>query len=221
MNKRGSGMRIYRRYKVIGSVNGVQKLFISFCIFVVLGCKAENDPAEGSRTGRSTEEKLMLYLPTCEPPSSACVGQIDPLQLTTRLPLPLLLDSLGAVLSRSFFADYGDRRTDVRFKIYSIEEIATPSGVLRVAVIDIIDTAEIAMRTFFQGSAGASATKSVLTANFFQPQLRKPLLAGAVFLYNGDTMTELAHLDLSGIQTPKGIDPRVEMLMRRHQPETS
>jgi hypothetical protein len=163
-------------------------------------------------------ENLLLVVPDCVS-GGECEWVVKRLALTTALPSRALLDSLGALLSGTFFAEYGERTTDVRFRVYSIETVATPSRPLPVGVIDIVDTAQTAMRTFFQGSTGASLTETVLQANFLQPQLHTPFLEGVVFLYNGELLSEMAHLDLSGIQTPESVDPRVRLLLRRRAPK--
>ncbi|MBD3241315.1 MAG: hypothetical protein GF331_12065 [Chitinivibrionales bacterium] len=194
---------------------------VACCVYMVLcgvgltRCISNGDPLEKGRVSRSPDEHVMLYLPDCPSGAEGCAGKAVPLGLDPRMPLRDLLDSIGARLSRTYFARYGDRPTDIRFAVHAIEDIGTPGRWLEVGVIDIVDTAGAAMRTFFQGSAGASATENVLLANFLQPQLDPPLLDGTVFLYNGEPMREMAHLDLSGIQTPNDLDPRVEVLMRR------
>ncbi len=137
------------------------------------------------------------------------------LELGEPIALGALIDSIGARLSRTYFAAYGDQPTDIRFSVHAIEHIGTPGRWLHVGVIDIVDTARIAMRSYFQGSAGASTTESVLLANFLQPQLDPPLLDGVVFLYNGEPMQEMSHIDLQGILTPNDVNPRVGRLMRR------
>lgn len=184
----------------------------------LLGCVSDGDPLEKDRVERSPEERLMLYLPECS--AGSCAGKAVPLSLDASMPLETLLNAIGARLSRTYFAQYGDRPADIRFSVHALEHIGTPGRWLELAVIDIVDTAAVAMRTFFQGSAGGQATESVLLANFLQPQLDPPLLDGVVFLYNGEPMQEMAHLDLQGILTPNDIDPRVESLMRRQSSHT-
>jgi hypothetical protein len=67
----------------------------------------------------------------------------------------------------------------------------------------MIDREEYAMSHFFQGSIGGQTTFSMLGATFIQPHLDPPLLDGLILLYNGETLQELDHINLSGILTPR------------------
>ena len=96
------------------------------------------------------------------------------------------LDVLGRELATSYFAKtYKDKATDIHFEVRRVHEITTPYRLLRIAVVNMIDKEEDAVRYFFQGSAGAQTSFYMLTATFLQPHLRPPLLDGLVLLYNG------------------------------------
>jgi len=67
----------------------------------------------------------------------------------------------------------------------------------------MVDKNEHAMKHFFQGSTGGQTTFSMLGATFIQPHLAPPLIDGLVIFYNGKTLPELDHINLSGILTPR------------------
>ncbi len=143
--------------------------------------------------------ELRLYTPSVNEQREFL--QTETVSVQSPLALEAVLDTLGARLSSGYFSNFAGRDTDIRFEALSVNTIETPSP-LRVGVLNIIDTARVAMTTFFQGSAGARMTFAVLCGTFLQPG-RDPLLAGVVFLYNGELIPALDHIDLSGIQVPE------------------
>ena len=74
---------------------------------------------------------------------------------------------------------------------------------MKIAIINMKDDNEYAMKYFFQGSTGGQTTFSMLGATFIQPHLEKPLLEGLILLYNGEALPELDHINLSGILIPR------------------
>jgi len=114
------------------------------------------------------------------------------------------LDVLGRELAASYFAKtYKDRETDIHFEVRRVHEITTPSRSLCIAVVNMVDKEEDAVRYFFQGSAGGQTSFYIMTATFLQPHLSPPLLDGLVLLYNGRILPELDHLNVTGILTPR------------------
>jgi hypothetical protein len=114
------------------------------------------------------------------------------------------LDVLGRELATSYFAKtYKERETDIHFEVRRIHEIITPPRALRIAVVNMIDKEEDAVRYFFQGSSGGQTSFYMMTATFLQPHLNPPLLDGLVLLYNGKILPELDHINITGILTPR------------------
>jgi len=79
----------------------------------------------------------------------------------------------------------------------------------------MVDKKEDAVRFFFQGSAGGQTTFYMITATFMQPHLGPPLLDGLVLLYNGKTLRELDHINLTGILTPRSAQHIAERAIQR------
>jgi hypothetical protein len=132
------------------------------------------------------------------------LGDPQPLILPPSTSLRDTLVTLGQKLATSYFATtYTGTATDIHFEVVRVEEIATPSRALRIAVVNMVDQKEEAVRYFFQGSAGAQTSFYMITATFLQPQVNPPFLDGLVLLYNGDMLPELDHINLTGILTPR------------------
>ena len=55
----------------------------------------------------------------------------------------------------------------------------------------------------------------MLVASLVQPQMTPALLDGVIILYNGELMSEMAHIDLSGILTPGMISGEVYAPMKK------
>jgi hypothetical protein len=98
--------------------------------------------------------------------------------------------------------------------------IATSNRPLRIAVINISDPSRDAMKYYFQGSAGAQTTFCMLVATLMQPHLRPPLLDGLILLYNGEMFSELDHIDLTGIITPRSVAHLVSQAIGRGKPDS-
>ena len=130
----------------------------------------------------------------------------QPFVINAGTSLKSALNRLGAHLAETYFSrTYSNEKTNIRFEVRGIHEVpADPRGV-RIAVINMIDKEKFAMNYFFQGSAGAQTTFYMLVATFTQPQLAVSLVDGLIILYNGKLLSEMDHINLSGIQTPSSV----------------
>jgi hypothetical protein len=127
-----------------------------------------------------------------------------PYQLSPDTSLKDALDSLGKNLAETYFQKtYTGKTTKIRFEVVDIDQIVIPSRTLRIATINMVDPDKDAMRYFFQGSAGAQTTFYMLGATLMQPHLNPPLVDGLVFLYNGEMLPELDHMNVEGILIPR------------------
>ena len=114
------------------------------------------------------------------------------------------LTKLGRHLTTAYFMKSGNNaEAGIEFEVNEIIRLNIKPGPLRVAIINMIDRDEVAMKTYFQGSTGGQTTFAMLGATFIQPHLNPPLLDGLVLLYNGEMLSELDHINLSGILTPR------------------
>jgi hypothetical protein len=128
----------------------------------------------------------------------------QPYELPAETSLREALMSLGRHLSKTYFhKTYTGQVTHIRFEVVRIEKISTKSRPLTIAVINMIDKNGYAMTHFFQGSTGGQTTFCMLGATFMQPHLEPPLTDGLMLLYNGEPLSELDHINLSGILTPR------------------
>ncbi|MFW6114683.1 MAG: hypothetical protein ACOC6E_00135 [Thermodesulfobacteriota bacterium] len=149
------------------------------------------------------------------------LGNAQPLILPPGTSLRNTLVTLGEQLAVTYFSEtYKGTATDIRFEVRRIEEIGTPSYRMRIAVINMVDKEEDALRYFFQGSAGAQTSFYMITAMFLQPQASPPLLDGLVLLYNGNLLPELDHINLSGILTPRLVRQVAERAIHRYKEKT-
>jgi len=132
------------------------------------------------------------------------LGKALPLSLPCSRSLSDTFVILGQKLATIYLAKtYNGMATDIRFEIAKVEEFRIPSHKLRIALVNMVDQEEDAVRYFFQGSACSQTSLYRLTATFLQPQLNPPLLDGLVLIYNGNLLSELDHINLAGILTPR------------------
>jgi hypothetical protein len=72
-----------------------------------------------------------------------------------------------------------------------------------ILVLDLVDAEEASgghgWYDAFQGSAGGAATQGFLVATFLQPAYRGDWFDGVRFLLNGEPMSEMDHVNLSGV----------------------
>jgi hypothetical protein len=170
---------------------------IAFAVLLSAGCSNNADKEASSQAIGEVE----LY--TFSAHSHDFLGNPQPLILPPSTSLRDTLNILGRELSTSYFATtYTGTATEIRFEVVRVEEITTPSRALRIAVVNMVDREEDAVRYFFQGSAGAQTSFYMMAATFLQPQVSPPLLDGLVLLYNGNLLPELDHINLTGILTP-------------------
>ena len=142
--------------------------------------------------------------------NSNLLGAAAPFPLPPDTPLATALDALGRHLEKGFFSrSYANQPSDIHFHVVRIDQVPISNRPLRIATINMVDKEKVAIESFFQGSRGAQTTFCMLTATFLQPHLDPPLLDGLVLLYNGDTVKGLDHIDLTGILTPRLVQPVV------------
>ena len=145
---------------------------------------------------------VRLY--TFSPDHHYLLRDARPFVLSSKTSVRDALDQLGRHLAKDYFSKtYVDKATDIHFEVVRIDEISTQSRPLRIAVINMVDTEQDAMGYFFQGSTGGRTTFCMLAATFTQSHLVPPLLDGLVLLYNGEMLSELDHINLAGILTPR------------------
>ncbi len=76
-------------------------------------------------------------------------------------------------------------------------------GQREILILNLVDLGEgLASASWyseFQGSAGGAATQAFLVATFLQQQYGGEWFDGVQFLFNGQAMTEMDHVDLSGV----------------------
>jgi len=146
--------------------------------------------------------EVELY--TFSPDQQYLLSNPQPFRLSPDTSLKDALDSLGQHLAKTYFQKtYTDKVTKIRFEIVGVNKVAISSRSLRIATVNMVDPDRDAMRYFFQGSAGARTTFYMIGATFMQHHLSPPLLDGLVFLYNGEMLPELDHINVEGILTPR------------------
>jgi hypothetical protein len=177
-------------------------LFITLTTLLNIGCS--NDSGKAPSTSSQMIGEVDLYTFSSDP--RYFLSDARPFPLPHNTLLRDALDSLGRDLSKNYFSrTYTDKATDIHFEILRIDKIATPSRPLRIAVVNMVDKDEDAMRYFFQGSAGGQTTFYMLAATFMQPHLSPSLVDGLVILYNGEILPELDHISLAGVLTPRSV----------------
>jgi len=197
----------------------VRRMFFSIVAIVVLlssGCsdRPEKTPKALSRA----IGELKLY--TFSTHQQDFLGAAQPLVVPPGTTIGDAIDVLGRELATTYFAKtYTGKATDIHFEVVRVDEIATPSRSLRIAVVNMVDKEQDAIRYFFQGSAGGQTSFYMITATFMQPHLSPPLLDGLVLLYNGKALPELDHIDLTGILTPRSAQRVTERAIQRAQEE--
>jgi len=175
-------------------------VFFLIAILTDLGC--QNDSGKAPPASSHVIGDVKLY--TFSADQEYLLSNAQPFKLPPTTLLKDALDRLGIHMAQNYFSKtYTHKKTDIHFEILAIHQIPTPSRLLRIAVINMVDKEQDAMGYFFQGSAGARTTFFMLTATFMQPHLNPPLLDGLVFLYNGEILQELDHINLTGMLTPR------------------
>lgn len=145
-----------------------------------------------------------VELYTFSPDQQYLLSNAQPFRLSPHTSLKDALNSLGQRLAETYFQKtYTGKATKIRFEVVGVNEIVISSRPLRIATVNMVDPDRDAMRYFFQGSAGARATFYMIGATFMQPHLNPPLLDGLVFLYNGEMLPELDHINVEGILIPR------------------
>ena len=181
----------------------LRNLFVSFVIFFVFlntGCREASEKAGSASFQTIGNVKLYTFASN----DQYFLSNAQPFVLPANTSLREALNSLGQHLSKTyFFKTYSGPDTGIRFEVVRIKEIPSKPGSLKIAVINMVDKNEHAMKHFFQGSTGGQTTFSMLGATFIQPHLEPPLLDGLVIFYNGKALPELDHINLSGILTPR------------------
>lgn len=173
---------------------------IMLAILLTLGCfnSSEKAPQEPYQMLGEVE----LY--TFSPDQQYLLSNAQPFRLSPHTSLKEALDNLGRHLAKTYFQKtYTDKATKIHFEVVRVNEIALPSRPIRIATVNMVDPDRDAMRYFFQGSAGARTTFYMIGATFMQPHLNPPLLDGLVFLYNGEMLPELDHINVEGILIPR------------------
>jgi len=146
--------------------------------------------------------EVALY--TFSPDQEHLLSGAQPFLLSPHTSLKDALNSLGQRLAETYFQKtYTGKATKIYFEVVGVNEIVISSRPLRIATVNMVDSDEDAMRYFFQGSAGARTTFYMIGATFMQPHLNPPLLDGLVFLYNGEMLPELDHINVEGILIPR------------------
>ena len=146
--------------------------------------------------------EVELY--TFSPDQQYLLSNAQPFLLSPHTSLKDALNSLGQHLAETYFQKtYTGKATKIYFEVVGVNEIVISSRPLRIATVNMVDPDRDAMRYFFQGSAGARTTFYMIGATFMQPHLNPPLLDGLVFLYNGEMLPELDHINVEGILIPR------------------
>jgi hypothetical protein len=190
-------------FRVIGPKPMGQKyilLMMYFFLCPLAGCgesfQQDRPPAQ-QPLGR-----VKLY--TFSPDDQYFLRNAQPHILPEETTLKEALISLGRHLSDTYFHTIPpDTRTGILFEPVKIQGISYKNSHLKVAVVNMIDNGEYALKYFFQGSTGGQTTFSMIGATLIQPQLNPPLIDGLILLYNGEALPELDHINLSGILTPR------------------
>ena len=146
--------------------------------------------------------EVELY--TFSPDQQYLLSNAQPFLLSPHTSLKDALNSLGQHLAETYFQKtYTGKATKIHFEVVGVNEIVISSRPLRIATVNMVDPDRDAMRYFFQGSAGARTTFYMIGSTFMQPHLNPPLLDGLVFLYNGEMLPELDHINVEGILIPR------------------
>jgi len=175
-------------------------LLIMVATSLTFGCF--DSPEKAPRGPSQILGEVELY--TFSPDQQHLLSNPQPFRLSPHTSLKDALGSLGQHLAKTYFQKtYTDKVTKIRFEIVGVNQVAISSRSLRIATVNMVDPDRDAMRYFFQGSAGARTTFYMIGATFMQPHLNPPLLDGLVFLYNGEMLPELDHINVEGILIPR------------------
>lgn len=193
-----------------------------FCIAVLIycGCNTAQQKNMADAYTFTPKNPLLVFLANNtadQPQERSILDSVIPLVIETRVTVKQALDTLGASLSRTYFRTYGYQETRIAFAVHSVITIPVSPRPMKIAVIDILDPDTVAFHTFFQGSTGAQTTYVILVATFCQPNFTPPLLDGVIFIYNGEQIPELDHIDLSGIQVPDAVERSVHLLLLQRE----
>ena len=181
----------------------VRVIFFSLIVVAIgltFGCfdSSEKTAQEPSQILGEVE----LY--TFSPDQQYFLSNAQPFRLSPHTVLKDALNSLGQRLTETYFQKtYTGKTTKIHFEVVRVNEIVISSRPLRIATVNMVDPDKDAMRYFFQGSAGARTTFYMIGATFMQPHLNPPLVDGLVFLYNGEMLPELDHINVEGILIPR------------------
>lgn len=124
-----------------------------------------------------------------------------------------ILDSVASFLSDNYFFtknNYFRGKRKISIDIKNITEINLANRIYSIATVNIDDPDKICMGTYFQGSTGGYNTFLLLVSNLLQPQLEIPLLDGIIFLYNGEELKNMDHINLEGLISEREIDSIVK-----------
>jgi hypothetical protein len=177
-------------------------LFLSliFCLFLYNGCY-ESSVTPRPEPNQTIGDKELYSFSSDD---QFFLSNAQPYVLPSNTSIEEALTSLGKHLSRSYFShSLTDRESEIRFEVVGLYNIPVKPAPLRIAIINMIDRDRYALNHFFQGSTGGQTTFAMIGATFIQPHLNPPLLDGLIILYNGDSLPELDHINLSGILTPR------------------
>ena len=128
-----------------------------------------------------------------------------PMRFSLSTETSIVLDSILKILSINYFRNYNDiyTNTKIELQLIGIDSIKTQSKVYKVAIININDSNNYCLTSFFQGSTGAGLTYNLLGVNLLQPQSGSSFIDGVIILYNGSPLSESDHINLKGILVPK------------------
>lgn len=190
--------------------------FMTMSILLHSGCSNNSDTSPADQSQVVGNVKLYTF----SPDHKYLLSYAQPFILPPNTSIRDTVDNLGQYLAGNYFCKtYTSKLTRIHFEVLRIDEIFTPSRPLRIAVVNMVDTDSVAMRSFFQGSTGGQTTFYMLAATFMQPHLNPPLLDGLVVLYNGKILPELDHINLSGILIPRAIKHVVRRAIHRGERE--
>ena len=171
-----------------------------FCALLNGGCYEVNNKSQTASLRAIGNVKLYTF----SSDDQYFLSSAQPYALPADTSLREALTSLGQYLSRTYFSRTdAEPESDIHFEVVRIEEIPIKPVSLKIAIINMSDKNRYAMKHFFQGSTGAQTTFSMIVSTFIQPHLEPPLLDGLIILYNGKLLSELDHINLSGILTPR------------------
>lgn len=138
-------------------------------------------------------------------------------EFKNRLDKKGILDSICDYLTNTYFIpkkkNY-EGKHKITIDIQELNEINLDKRRYLIATININDPDRICMENYYQGSSGGRITFLMLVANFMQPQLKYPLLDAALFLYNGDELKEMDHINIFGIISEREVDSVVRKAVK-------